>query len=844
MKISVYFTKKWRFRDLGLYSLALLGTSAFAAAIWAILSATLSTPTSVEVATKLGIIGPLSGLVKPEPVENYTFLLSTGVGILLFGLAGYCSAVIASKPAPIAKLILALSLLLATLWILIWFTSMRWDSIIPPNPSVLLSVPVAHPGIFFVLTIFTSALFWFASKIELSEKWRHMPLALCVVPLLVLSRMVLFNNDDNYVSTTHYEVFAYPLIQDWLNSGIHLTQKSQYGIYPIFLRPLWFLVGTPTTAAVTFVMSVLLFIANLAMLAFMYRFNRHKTTATVFGLFAIIFSLLFYPFWPGDAYFFFFPVRLVFPALSMVFMCLPLTRLRYPWVAYAVLAFGLAWNFESGLIGLVMFGVFSTALRFAPSWSVMTVLVLRQLAMALASVAFSALCVISYYLYRFGAVPQLGGVLTMIKAFSAGVGAEPMPMFGAWIFHVLIYGAAIFIGIRWLFNSPNTASREQAAALLALAAMGLLWLRYYQGRSLTLPLTHATMSAIFCLGIFMDAAVSALPRHQKIASKATAIVIGAPLLAALFLWAGTDPVPQRKLSEWINESANARLNLIVDRVIELFESNKRRTKDRLLVVAPYAHLVQLKLQQPHPINVAGMCQFWFESEIDNLVSVLNDPNTRAVVFDSNDFCSISGVVTHPRVEALLLAKFDLLSTDEGCSLSRQENMKMFVERRSDQDKQKKRFSSHNIAVGREASESSSFGSSQAAAAVDGIIDGRLDRGSTTHTGLQPDPWWQVDLGRSVPIQSVQIWNRTDCCSERLKDYWVFVSDKPFEKDQNLEELKKRPDIEKSFQTSIPCPNTTVSFPPAHGRYVRVQLQGAGYLSLAEVKVFASGGKLE
>jgi alpha-L-fucosidase len=78
----------------------------------------------------------------------------------------------------------------------------------------------------------------------------------------------------------------------------------------------------------------------------------------------------------------------------------------------------------------------------------------------------------------------------------------------------------------------------------------------------------------------------------------------------------------------------------------------------------------------------------------------------------------------------------------------------------------------------------------------------------------------------------------------LKDYWVFVSDKPFEKDQNLEELKKRPDIAKSFQTSIPCPNTTVSFPPAHGRYVRVQLQGTGYLSLAEVKVFTSSGKLE
>ena len=126
-------------------------------------------------------------------------------------------------------------------------------------------------------------------------------------------------------------------------------------------------------------------------------------------------------------------------------------------------------------------------------------------------------------------------------------------------------------------------------------------------------------------------------------------------------------------------------------------------------------------------------------------------------------------------------------------------------------------------------------------ALDGATIGRFDRGSTTHTELQDDPWWQVDLGLSGPIQSVQIWNRTDCCSERLKDYWVFVSDKPFEKDQNLEALKKRPDIVKRFQASVPCPNTTVRLLSTHGR-LRVQLQGTGYLSMAEVKVFASSSK--
>lgn len=843
MQIATFFSSKRLFRDLGFFSLALLGTTAFAAAVWAILSSTLNIPTSGEVATSLGIFGPERQLVKPEPIENFTFLLSTGFGILLFGLAGYYSAIKASKPGQPAGLSSVFSLILATLWLIVWFTFMRWESIVPPNLSVLLRIPVTYPRIFLSLAFVIAALFWLASQFEFTDtKWRYVSPTLGIASLLVLSRMVLFSNDDNYASTTHYEVVVYPLIQDWLGSGINLGQKSMYGMYPIFLRPLWLLSGAPTTAAVTCVMSVLLFFANLAMLAFMYRFSQHKTMATVFGLLAIIFSLLLYPFWPGDAYFEFFPVRLIFPALSMVFMCLPLTRLRYPWLAYSVLAFGLAWNFESGLVGLVMFGIFSTALRFAPSWTGITALVLKQLGMAVAAVAFALGCVIVYYLSRFGTAPQLDGLLIMIKAFAAGFGAEPMPMFGAWIFHVLIYGAAIFVGIRRLFHSPSASPREQTAALLALAAMGLLWLRYYQGRSVPLQLIFVTMPAIFCLGILMDLAVSALSRHQKNAPSAIATVIGGPLLAALFLWAGTDPVPQRKFAEFIHESPNARLNLVVDRVIGLFESNKRQADDRLVVAAPYAHLVQLKLRQPNPIHAVGMCAVLFESEIDDLVTALNDPRTRAFVFDTNAFCPNYGVITHPRIVALLAGEFDLLPTDEGCSLARQEYMKMFVRRSTVHDKQEASIAPNNLAVGSAAVESSSYGSSQAAAAVDGVINGQLERGSTTHTGLQPDPWWQVDLGRSVPIQSVQIWNRTDCCSERLKDYWVFVSDKPFEKDQNLEDLKKRPDIAKSFQASIPCPNTTVIFPPAQGRYVRVQLQGTGYLSLAEVKVFASGGK--
>ncbi|MCB9881390.1 MAG: DUF1553 domain-containing protein [Planctomycetes bacterium] len=49
----------------------------------------------------------------------------------------------------------------------------------------------------------------------------------------------------------------------------------------------------------------------------------------------------------------------------------------------------------------------------------------------------------------------------------------------------------------------------------------------------------------------------------------------------------------------------------------------------------------------------------------------------------------------------------------------------------------------------------------AARAIDGNPSGVYEDDSTTHTNTEDDPWWEVDLGRSIAIESVRLWNRTD-----------------------------------------------------------------------------------
>ena len=152
----------------------------------------------------------------------------------------------------------------------------------------------------------------------------------------------------------------------------------------------------------------------------------------------------------------------------------------------------------------------------------------------------------------------------------------------------------------------------------------------------------------------------------------------------------------------------------------------------------------------------------------------------------------------------------------------------------------------DLALGKTATQSSTLADSPSPAAslaVDGNTDGSYYDHSVSTTNNDQNAWWQVDLGSSATVTSVVVWNRTDCCSSRLGDYWVFVSNTPFLATDTPSTLQGRTGTWSSHQTTAPSPSTTVSpgGSGTPGRYVRVQLTGQNYLSLAEVQVLGSAG---
>ena len=77
-----------------------------------------------------------------------------------------------------------------------------------------------------------------------------------------------------------------------------------------------------------------------------------------------------------------------------------------------------------------------------------------------------------------------------------------------------------------------------------------------------------------------------------------------------------------------------------------------------------------------------------------------------------------------------------------------------------------------VSVGMPASQTMEGWGGEARKAVDGKTDGIYDDQSCTHTEKKANNWWKVDLQAEYFVSKVIVWNRVDCCSERLAGFTV------------------------------------------------------------------------
>jgi hypothetical protein len=160
----------------------------------------------------------------------------------------------------------------------------------------------------------------------------------------------------------------------------------------------------------------------------------------------------------------------------------------------------------------------------------------------------------------------------------------------------------------------------------------------------------------------------------------------------------------------------------------------------------------------------------------------------------------------------------------------------------------------NLARGKPARQSSTFGQAYAGYGVDGIhasiqsawelIDEsglleriaspaartalkRSDRSSGFQTNYEPNPWWEVDLGRPYTLERARIYNSQPLFYQRAATLRVLLSDDAY---------NWRVVYDNAGKVFGPEP-LAVNLGNATARYVRVQLAEPNWLHLEEVEVF-------
>jgi cytolysin (calcineurin-like family phosphatase) len=101
------------------------------------------------------------------------------------------------------------------------------------------------------------------------------------------------------------------------------------------------------------------------------------------------------------------------------------------------------------------------------------------------------------------------------------------------------------------------------------------------------------------------------------------------------------------------------------------------------------------------------------------------------------------------------------------------------------------------------------------------------------TQKENNPWWEVDLEDNYTITEIKVHNRINCCPDRLDNFTILVSDKPFTGNSGGTVFaQNRPmppsaDGIGSYSGNIP------------GRYVRIFLNGNNHLSIPEIEIFGT-----
>ncbi|MFA5839261.1 MAG: hypothetical protein WC890_01230 [Candidatus Margulisiibacteriota bacterium] len=530
-------------------------------------------------------------------------------------------------------------------------------------PAVLLCRFSVYKWIGMLFLLF----FAFAVTIFVSKYHKQSVLNLFAKAVAILASCVAFffgcfglgaiNNSAVY--TDHFNAVFHSMVQVHLGKYLLVDIVNLYGLYPHFLKPIFWVIGL-SVLKFTIVMSIIMLLSLVFLYLFIKEYINDKLIASAGYVVIVFWCYLFSRIYSNnhDCYFQYFPIRFFFPA------CICYLAGRYIsskskliyYLSFFVATIALFWNFDTGIVVLLSWIILLIyqSLLTRNYW-----LVLKHLMVALAFF-IGVLTLYSLYIFSFsGNIPNYASNFIYQQAYySYGYKMIPMKFFHPWIIVYFLYLIGAFLGIKALIDRQ---ANEKSMLIQFVSFVGFGIFVYYQGRSHDFVLVTVSYPAILLLIIYLDQLNEYLKQNKNSIYQLFNYCISFGLIFSLLFCVSSLPFAYNVIYQRWKLSVIQPNSAIIKNVN--FISKDYRSINMVLIISMHSGIYSLAAGKSYPVNMPGPQELMFKKDFNQLIAFIkNSPSGTIVFYDV--------AYDHPEIEQYLRSDYTFIGKSPDNSIKK------------------------------------------------------------------------------------------------------------------------------------------------------------------------------
>ncbi|PIZ92925.1 MAG: hypothetical protein COX82_03605 [Candidatus Magasanikbacteria bacterium CG_4_10_14_0_2_um_filter_41_10] len=477
---------------------------------------------------------------------------------------------------------------------------------------------------------------------------RYISYALYIFYGICLSSILLINVFPYNIFTElndafHLDPVFYPMSQVMMGKTMLVNLGGLYGLYPVFLQPIFQLAGL-SVLSFTSVMAFLLVLSYVVMFLFLKREVKHPFIVCI-G-FA---TILFYYLENGNnaiSYFQYWPIRILFPSLALLLISVYVKHKKRVWyyLIFAMSGLSILWNLDSGIIIFLSWMitlVYSEFLTIQKNRS-SVLRIFRHIVVGCLTVGLTFLMYSVYAYLRSGSFADMTMLWQYQKLFFAGYFMIPMPFPHVWIVAALIFLVGLLLAVKGWLNKEERSNPDMRAkniVIFFLTVMGLGLFTYYEGRSHDLTFYGPMFTVILLLTLFADILYQNYVTHTERYGYGIFFLF-------IFFFLFSSPINlianSGKYYSWVTTRASTLLQgsqTMMTRNVDFIQSHTTRGEHIIIFSKKfYDGIFYGESRTRSSMDISASTDIFFKSEVEYLMHFLKcNTNDKVFVYPSSDY---------------------------------------------------------------------------------------------------------------------------------------------------------------------------------------------------------------